>query len=256
MAYATAPDGARLWFTDYGPPADRARHPALVLAHGFTASSEMWWPQIATLTAHTRLVTWDARGHGRSDAVGPSGAGPDGAALDDARGTRMETLAADLRAVVEALDPTPAEPPVIAGMSFGGQIALQYAAQWPAAVGALVLSDVTTRGPELPDAEPPPAFAGHPGLANGYIAMMTRPDLTPELGRLTMPTLVIYGAEDPMIAPSVSRLTDGLPRRRVVALRDATHGSSAHRPEAWSAAVVDFLRDLDIGTPIEGTQER
>lgn len=246
MPAAIAADGARLWFTDHGAPPAHSGAPLLVLGHGFSADSGMWWPQIATLTACCRLVTWDARGHGRSQ---PGAAGS---------GARMEVHAADLRAVVAALDPPPAAPPVIGGMSFGGQIALQYAAEDPTAVGALVLSDVTTPPPAAdgeppaPPPPPPPAVAADPGLAAAWSAMITRPDPGGALARLTAPALVIYGTEDPMIAPAWRRLAERLPVRRVVALTGAQHGSSAWRPQAWGDVVAAFLDDVAGGRPITG----
>lgn len=42
--------------------------PALLLTHGFSATSEMWSGQIESLAAEHTLITWDMRGHGRSDS--------------------------------------------------------------------------------------------------------------------------------------------------------------------------------------------
>jgi 3-oxoadipate enol-lactonase len=44
----------------------------LVLAHGFLMDSDMFEPQVRGLGGSHRLITWDARGHGRT----VSGAGP------------------------------------------------------------------------------------------------------------------------------------------------------------------------------------
>ena len=40
--------------------------PALLLSHGFSATSHMWRGQIAELSRDHTLVLWDMRGHGRS----------------------------------------------------------------------------------------------------------------------------------------------------------------------------------------------
>ena len=51
---------------------------------------------------------------------------------------------------------------------------------------------------------------------------------------------------------AVQRLAEGLPQRRVVCLAGCTHGSSAQRPDEWSAAVVRFLDDIEAGREISG----
>ncbi len=38
----------------------------VLLSHGFTASTQMWQPNIGPLSAGRPVITWDMRGHGRS----------------------------------------------------------------------------------------------------------------------------------------------------------------------------------------------
>lgn len=164
----------------------------------------------------------------------------------------MPLLARDLRYLLEGLDA--AEGAVIGGMSFGGQIALQYAANYPADTYALVLSDSTTRGNE-PPRDPRVAadawgVAGDPGLEGCLHAMAGRPDLTALLPSLPMPALVLYGQHDEMIGQGVQRLIDGLPRRRVTVLGDCFHGTSGQRPQAWNDAVLRFLADVEAGVQL------
>ena len=59
-------DGVRINYQTFGPPPDGAT--ALLLTHGFSASSAMWQPNIEALTAARPVITWDLRGHGSSDA--------------------------------------------------------------------------------------------------------------------------------------------------------------------------------------------
>jgi pimeloyl-ACP methyl ester carboxylesterase len=59
-------DRAKLWFTD-----DGAGDP-VVFVHGWQTSLDLWRPVVATLADTARLVTYDQRGHGRSDTT-PSG---------------------------------------------------------------------------------------------------------------------------------------------------------------------------------------
>jgi pimeloyl-ACP methyl ester carboxylesterase len=227
MPHIETPEGIRIRYDERGPAEGRP----LVLAHGFGVSLEMWMPQMAALSAEHRLITWDARGHGGSSAP------------DDIESYSMPALASDLRALLEALDAT--EGAIIGGMSFGGQIALQYAVDHASEVHALILSDSTTRGPQPPDPSRARAASGNPGTDGGMHAMQNRPDLTPMLPGLAIPTLVIVGELDEMILPDLDRVVDALPTRRVVRLAGAFHGTSGQRPAAWNEAVLEFLEDVD-----------
>ncbi len=207
--------------------------PAVALAHGFGVSLEMWDPQRAALAASHRLVLWDARGHGYSGAP------------REPEAYSMPLFAQDLRAVLEAEGVEGGA--VIGGMSFGGQIALQYAVDHPESTRALILSDSAPRGMTEPGVVPT-------RTDGAFLAMVTRPDLTPSLPSLTMPALVIYGERDTRLHPGVRALADGLPQRRVVCLAGCVHGTSAQRPQDWTAVVQRFLDDIEAGRPIAGEE--
>jgi pimeloyl-ACP methyl ester carboxylesterase len=67
-------------------------------------------------------------------------------------------------------------------------------------------------------------------------------DLRPLLLRLTMPTLVITGAEDFITGPAAAdELVDGIPESEVVVLPDAGHLIFVEAPEAFREAVLSFL---------------
>ncbi len=244
MPEALRPGGVRIHYEVAGPPAGGGT--PLVLAHGFSASLDMWAWQQPYLAAGRRLILWDARGHGESSAPA------------DPSQYAMAELAADLRAVLEAAGV--ADGCVIGGMSFGGQIALQYAVDYPESTRALVLSDTTTRGSRAPaDVEMtriPAQFARSPGLTGAYVGMQARDDLTAHLPALAMPALVIYGDWDELIADGVHRLADGLPQRRIVRMSGCVHGTSAQRPKDWTDTVLEFLADVDGGTPVSGELTR
>jgi pimeloyl-ACP methyl ester carboxylesterase len=233
MPHVELPGDVRIRYDERGP---RDARP-LVLAHGFSVSLEMWFPQMHVLSQDYRLITWDARGHGGSTAPG------------EPEDYSMPLLASDLRGLLEALDAT--EGAIIGGMSFGGMIATQYAVDHASDVHALILSDTTTRGPDpLPmrstrDME----WSGDPGMEGGWHAILTRPDLTGALKDLEVPTLVIVGTQDDMILPGLRRL-DGLPRRRTVRLDGCVHGTSSQRPRDWGEEVLRFLRDVDAGAAL------
>lgn len=238
MPHIETPEGMRIRYEERGTGRP------LVLAHGFGVSLEMWMPQVLALSERNRLITWDARGHGGSSAPGHREA------------YSMEVLAQDLRALLEQLGAV--DGAVIGGMSFGGQIALQYAVDYPADTYALVLSDSTTRGSEPPRDSREAAAAwgvtGDPGLEGCLHAMANRADLTSVLPSLPMPALVLYGQHDEMIERGVHRVVDGLPRRRVTVLADCFHGTSGQRPRAWNDAVLRFLDDIEAGASLGETE--
>lgn len=234
MPFITTPDGVQIRYQEFG-----SGRP-LVLAHGFSASLDMWWPQIDALSQGHRLIVWDARGHGASSAP------------RDRAAYSMAVMAADLRCLLESIDAV--EEAVIGGMSFGGQIALQYTVDHPKDVRALILSDSTTRGDTEPRGEVPLMFADDDGLEGAFLAMEARPDLTSRLGTLGMPALVMYGEYDQMIAAGIDRVASGLPNRRLVVMRYCSHGTSGQRPMEWADAVLRFLDDVDAGVDVRGEE--
>ncbi len=81
-------------------------------------------------------------------------------------------------------------------------------------------------------------------------AMRERPDLTPALRTLNVPSLLIVGTLDHQILAGFHGIANALPRRRVVRLEGCVHGTSGQRPREWNQAVLDFLRDVDAGAPL------
>jgi pimeloyl-ACP methyl ester carboxylesterase len=234
MPHVELPTGIRIRYDERGP---RDARP-LVLAHGFGVGLEMWFPQMHVLSQQYRLICWDARGHGGSSAPA------------EVASYTMPALASDLRGLLEALDAV--EGAAVAGMSFGGQIVTQYAVDHPDDTYALIVSDSVTRGADQPP-RPSRSFeewAGDPGMEGCMRAMRERPDLTPALKMLDVPTLLIVGMMDDMIMPGFQRVADALPRRRTVMLEACGHGSSGQRPREWNQAVLDFLRDVEAGSPL------
>jgi 3-oxoadipate enol-lactonase len=108
--------------------------PTLCLIHAFPVGRGMWAPQIPAFADRFRVIAYDCRGFGRSEApVEPTRYSP-AASVEDAR------------AVLAALSAGPA---VACGLSMGGNIALNLALTHPESVRALVLCD-TGAGSEDP----------------------------------------------------------------------------------------------------------
>ena len=111
----------------------RGTGPPVVLVHGLGGTAAAIWKHLAPqLGDEFTVVTYDLRGAGESACP------PGPYSLDDFVG--------DLRSLVEQLD---LERPALVGHSFGGTIALAYAAEHPAEVSAVAAAGGPT---DLPDA--------------------------------------------------------------------------------------------------------
>ena len=99
--------GIAYWRMGFGAP--------LILIHGLAANRAFWYAPIARRLAHRfQVIMYDLRGHGFSD-MSPSGYRP----LD---------MVADLKALMDNLDVDRAH---IVGHSYGGAVALSFAAAHP-----------------------------------------------------------------------------------------------------------------------------
>lgn len=96
----------------------------IVLLHGVASNAKIWLLVAPLLAPRFRVFALDQRGHGRSDK-------PD-------TGYGFPTVAGDLLAFVDALG---LERPVVVGHSWGGNVALEFAARHPGRAAGLVLVD-------------------------------------------------------------------------------------------------------------------
>lgn len=104
--------------------------PTVILLHGgpgFDHSN--FKPEYAQLAEVAQLVYLDHRGNGRSD-------------WGDASTWNLETWADDVRGFCDALD---IEAPIVLGWSFGGFVAMAYAARYPEHPAKLILQSTAAR---------------------------------------------------------------------------------------------------------------
>jgi pimeloyl-ACP methyl ester carboxylesterase len=85
--------------------------------------------------------------------------------------------------------------------------------------------------------------ANHLGTIDAALhALMTRPDSTPDLGRIRCPTLVIVGQEDTVTPAADAELLAGsIPGTELVVLPRVGHLSNLEAPEDFSSALTRFL---------------
>ncbi|HEX9683651.1 MAG TPA: alpha/beta hydrolase [Acidimicrobiales bacterium] len=100
----------------------RGAGPSIVLLHGWPLDSREFWRQLDELSDEFRVVAWDAPGAGRSS--------------DPPETARLADWADWLAEFIEVLDLAPAH---VAGLSFGGGLALALFRQHPEVVRSLIL---------------------------------------------------------------------------------------------------------------------
>ncbi len=83
------------------------------------------------------------------------------------------------------------------------------------------------------------------GVVAALGAMRERPDSTPLLGEIKVPTLVIGGAEDAISTPEVmGKMAVKIPDSEHLTLEGAGHLSNLEAPEEFNAALTGFLAKL------------
>jgi pimeloyl-ACP methyl ester carboxylesterase len=247
------------------------------MIHGFLENLAVWHLGLApVLRDEFRIMTYDLRGHGRSDLT-PNGYTPAG-------------LAADLEALMDALNVGRA---TLVGRSFGADVALRFCARCPDRVAQLVaiepalVGGLAHRGDEawggwsywggqlervgvtlppekrtdlqflLEQTVRTPAFDGPFGLGPrhrdqllrliGDTALLTECgevlDMTRDLVRgIRTPTLLVYGARSPFLA-SFDFLRASLPRCRTLIVPDAGHLKPWERTRMLGDEIRRFLRE-------------
>jgi pimeloyl-ACP methyl ester carboxylesterase len=83
---------------------------------------------------------------------------------------------------------------------------------------------------------------GADAFARQQTAIMSRMDSRPGLASIPCPTLVLVGADDSLTPPErAAEMTAGIPGARQVVVPSCGHLSTLERPEAVTAALVEFL---------------
>jgi pimeloyl-ACP methyl ester carboxylesterase len=170
-------------------PANAAGAPTVLLIHGFLDDASIWDGLVERLGGEVGAVRYDLPGFGtRSGAV------------SDARGTTLESLAAEASDVVRLID----GPVIVVGQSLGTQVAELVAARHPDRVrGLVLLTPVPLDGTRLPEEAVAPfrALGGDRDAQRGV-----RAELSPNLGGEQLDRLTDIGAS--VAADVVSHYVD------------------------------------------------
>lgn len=83
------------------------------------------------------------------------------------------------------------------------------------------------------------------GIVGALAAMRDRPDSTPTLATITVPTLIVAGDEDALIPLSQAHIMhDGIARSRLEVIAGAGHLPNVERPASFNHVLGEFLASL------------
>jgi len=243
-------DGLNIYYETHGSG------PALLLTHGYSATSQMWRPQIEALSADHTLILWDMRGHGQTESP-----------ADDSRYSEAATVA-DMAALLDHLG---FEHAIVGGLSLGGYMSLAFYIDHPERVDALLIIDT---GPgfkkdaareawnrtahdraEAIDRDGAGALEGRSaeqalsehrditGLVRAARGMLTQhtPRVIESLPEIAVPTVVVVGADDEPFLAATDYMAAKIPGAGKVVIPDAGHASNIDQPQAFNDAIRSFL---------------
>ena len=210
----------------------------LILLHGNGESCDYFEHQITFFSHDYRVIALDTRGHGQS----PRGEKP----------FTIKQFAEDLH---DFMDEKSIEKAILLGFSDGGNIALEFALQYPERVEKLILNGANLFPSGVKPLYQWPIEVGYriarlfsnkseKAKKNAEMLglMVNEPHIEPmELARLTMPVLVIAGTKD-MIKESHTRLIyNSLPNAQL-AIVEGDHFVANKNAGAFNKVVAAFLR--------------
>lgn len=236
----------------------------LVLVHGHPFDRTMWRPQLEQ--DGWRVIAPDLRGYGESTVVPGT--------------TPLSAFAEDIAALLDHLG---VDRFVLAGLSMGGQIVLECQRLFGHRGRGLVLADTFAQAEtpagrlhrnEMADRLLSEGMSGYanevlwkmvaPGsdAADHVLPMMLtappegaaaalrgralRPDYTDLLGAITVPTLVVVGADDEFTPiTDAEYLHDRIPNSTLAIIEGAAHMPNLERPAEFNKALRDLLAAVE-----------
>jgi 3-oxoadipate enol-lactonase len=238
--------------------------PWLIFSNSLLTDFSMWDEQVAEMKKSFRVLRYDQRGHGGTQA-------PEGK-------YDFDLLSADVITLMDALGIKRAH---FAGISMGGMTALMLAEKYPDRFERIIACDcgpastpasaqqwqerielakgkgmealvevtvnrwfppefVATNAPVLDKVRAmirATPFAGFAGCA----AALSDYDLRPGLGGIKNPTLLIVGTKDATV-PGIKAINQAVAGSKVVELEGAGHLSNLEQPDKFSRSIAEFIK--------------
>lgn len=234
---------------------------AVVFLHGVGSDRSVWAAQVAYFAKSWRAIALDYPGYGESDLAG--------------RDLQRHDIASYVFMALDALGVASCH---VVGLSMGGVIALEMHRQQPQRLRSLTLADSFAQHPDadgiierslnaiatmsmrefaekrvqalLTPSAPPerrqevidPMGRIDPATYAWATRAVWTPDYRADLPTITMPTLILVGADDQPTPVALSEaLHAGIPHAQMVIISNAGHISNLDNPTAFDAAVEAFL---------------
>ena len=259
QTHAIESQGAKLHVEVEGPE----NAPVLMLSNSLGTNLHMWDTQVPAFTKHFRLVRYDSRGHGKSAA--PKGP------------YSIEMLGRDAIAIMDALKLKTVN---WCGLSKGGMVGMWLGTNAPERIGQLVLSNTASQMTAARDVWTQRIEAvqkgGMAAIANGTVErwftkgfrekaqdqvapvremlLSTDPqgyigcceairdmDQGESIRRITAPTLIIAGKEDPATTMDAANFMHKRIKGSKLTALDAAHISNIEQPQAYTDAVLGHV---------------
>ncbi len=242
--------------------------PPVLFIHGLGSCTEDWEPQVRAFSGAYQVITFDLRGHGRSDVPrGPYS---------------IPLFAADTAGLLATL---PAGPAHVVGLSLGGCVAMQLALDDPGRVRSLVIVNsapefirrslftllegmrrtviVHWRGLRalgerisrrlLPDPAQEALRAAFverfaqndPSAYLNSLKALVGWSVTARLPAIRCPTLIVASEHDYTPVGMQEKYARRIPGARFVTIPGAHHAVPVERPNTFNAVLADFWTMLD-----------
>ena len=250
-------------YSDHGP--DDA--PVIIFIHGFPLNKSMWNIQVEALKENYRVIAYDIRGHGNSDA-----------GIDE---FSIELFVIDLLRLMEKLK---IEKSILCGLSLGGYIALNAVLKHPDRFDGLILNDTQciadtpeikenrcnaiisikekgveqyadesikklfaqetfTKNKNVVDAVKEMIISTQKqSLCNTLHALAERKETCDQLPEINIPVLIMVGKED-KITPiaAAQQMHEKILNSKLEIIQQADHLSNLENPTSFNTHLVNFL---------------
>ena len=236
----------------------------LLLVHAFPLDASMWEPQVSSLRDRATVVAPHLPGFGGTPPAGD-----------------VMTMDAAARRCVEALDQAGLERGVVCGLSMGGYVALELWRSARDRVAGFVFANTRAGADDEAGVErrralagrlraegngflveqPPPLLsagaseelwdrvkgiiAAQPAesIAAASLGMAERPDSTPDLAGIDVPTLVITSTGDTLIPADATRpMAEAIPGASLEVLDGPGHLSNLEAPEGFNRLLEEHFQ--------------
>jgi 3-oxoadipate enol-lactonase len=245
--------------------------PAIILIHGFPLNKAMWNKQIGKLKENYRVIAYDIRGHGNSDA------GDDDFSI--------ELFVNDLLSLMDALK---IDKTILCGFSMGGYIALNAIENYSGRFNALLLCD-TNCAADIPEAKEkrmkaiesikekgleqyaeeslkklfaPISFSTHieeiakvkemimktseQSIYKTLHALADRKETCSKLQEIKVPVLIMVGKEDEITPPAVAQMMQKkIKGSKLHVIERAGHLSNIENNDEFNEHLIKFVSKIE-----------